>query len=303
MEEIVLVKPCVKCGAQDRYVDGKCKPCVRQMAKLRAIAYTATPCTRACPGCGCTERTIEGKCKACVSARSRARNASHPKPRQDPAKKKEWNSAFKLANPDYNAKYKRARKLEDPEKVRREAREYYATLQTQPEKSEKRKESQKSWREDNKDKVSAQKLRWRLANPISRNECRKRYRESTSGRVAIRMYRGTREALENARAYSNAYRKLNRGKIRIWNQNRRSKLRSCGTLSADLAERLLILQRGYCPCCSEVLGGVYHLDHIVPIALGGVNEDWNIQLLTPRCNMQKGSMHPVDFMQRRGFLL
>lgn len=46
-----------------------------------------------------------------------------------------------------------------------------------------------------------------------------------------------------------------------------------------------------------------HLDHIVPVAMGGPNIDENIQLLRQRCNNQKHSKHPVDFMQQRGFLL
>ena len=35
------------------------------------------------------------------------------------------------------------------------------------------------------------------------------------------------------------------------------------------AAKLFRLQRGKCPCCSKPLGNNYHLDHIMPIALGG----------------------------------
>lgn len=41
----------------------------------------------------------------------------------------------------------------------------------------------------------------------------------------------------------------------------------------------------------------------MPLALGGANEDWNIQLLRQRCNNQKKAKHPVDFMQSKGYLL
>lgn len=73
--------------------------------------------------------------------------------------------------------------------------------------------------------------------------------------------------------------------------------------SKGLAERLFRLQRGKCACCKKPLGSDYHLDHIMPLALGGVNEDSNIQLLRAKCNMQKHTVHPVEFMQQRGFLL
>ena len=90
----------------------------------------------------------------------------------------------------------------------------------------------------------------------------------------------------------------------IYAQNRRArKLDAGGKLSKDLAKRLFKLQRGKCACCGKPLGDNYHLDHIMPLALGGTNEDSNIQLLRAECNMQKHAKHPVDFMQERGFLL
>lgn len=55
--------------------------------------------------------------------------------------------------------------------------------------------------------------------------------------------------------------------------------------------------------CGKPLGDAYHLDHVMPLALGGSNTDDNMQLLRDRCNLQKHAKHPVDFMQERGFLL
>lgn len=74
-------------------------------------------------------------------------------------------------------------------------------------------------------------------------------------------------------------------------------------LSKGLREKLMASQRGLCVCCGEILGENAHLDHIMPIALGGSNTDDNMQLLRQRCNNQKHAKHPVDFMQSRGFLL
>jgi 5-methylcytosine-specific restriction endonuclease McrA len=45
------------------------------------------------------------------------------------------------------------------------------------------------------------------------------------------------------------------------------------------------------------------MDHIVPLYLGGLNVDSNIQLLRAKCNLQKNKKHPVDFMRSKGFLL
>lgn len=96
-----------------------------------------------------------------------------------------------------------------------------------------------------------------------------------------------------------------RATSRISSHNRRAlKLVSGEKLSAGLAEKLFKLQRGKCACgCGQPLGDDYHLDHNMPLALGGEHADDNIQLLRKTCNLHKSAKHPVDFMQQRGFLL
>ncbi len=90
---------------------------------------------------------------------------------------------------------------------------------------------------------------------------------------------------------------------RTYHQNRRARKRaSGGVISPDLAERLFKLQRGKCACCKQPLGNDYHLDHIMPLALGGTNTDDNIQLLRAKCNLQKSAKHPIDYMRENGFL-
>lgn len=125
--------------------------------------------------------------------------------------------------------------------------------------------------------------------------------------------------IEKVRATTDAWQSLNRYKVReataawakanpenrrINEHNRRARKRvSGGNLSPDLAVRLYKLQKGKCACCGKKLGDNYHLDHIIPIVLGGSNTDDNIQLLRARCNLQKHAKHPIDFMQQKGFLL
>jgi len=77
-----------------------------------------------------------------------------------------------------------------------------------------------------------------------------------------------------------------------------------GELSKNLVAKLFKLQGGQCACgCGGDLGEDYHLDHRMPLALGGSNTDGNMQLLRKRCNLRKGAKHPIKFMQENGFLL
>lgn len=105
---------------------------------------------------------------------------------------------------------------------------------------------------------------------------------------------------ENRRSWNKANPELRK----IYRQTRRAlKSFNGGVLSKGLVGKLLKLQRGLCACCSKPLGDNYNLDHIMPLALGGANEDWNIQLLRETCNKEKHAKHPVDFMRSRGFLI
>ena len=136
-------------------------------------------------------------------------------------------------------------------------------------------------------------------------EWKKQYREQNKARIAE--YRASHYAAnaDEYRQYAADWAKQNPEACRINEQNRRARKReNGGKLSKGLAERLFKLQRGKCACgCRQALGSDYHMDHIMPLALGGSNTDDNIQLLRSTCNQQKHSKHPIDFMRQRGYLL
>lgn len=118
---------------------------------------------------------------------------------------------------------------------------------------------------------------------------------------------------ERAKAWARAHPEHVKQKIIEWrannpeavkvNYHNRREREKTGRLSRGLAKKLFFSQKGKCPCCGLPLGSDYHLDHIIPLFLGGLNVDSNIQLLRAKCNLQKNKKHPVDFMQEKGFLL
>lgn len=109
---------------------------------------------------------------------------------------------------------------------------------------------------------------------------------------------------EKAKAAGIKWRSANPETRRIISNNRRArKCANGGRLSPGLAEKLFRLQRGKCACCRVSIADGSHLDHRIPLALEGPNEDWNMQLLCAPCNLSKGAKHPNDFMRQRGFLL
>jgi hypothetical protein len=132
---------------------------------------------------------------------------------------------------------------------------------------------QRAYREKHVDRENERARVWATENPDRSKELRKNY-------------------------YKNNKVKFTQNSI-----ERRSKLAKTGRLTVGLEKRLFKLQKGKWACCGDYLGDNYHLDHIMPLALGGSNTDDNIQLLKAWCNLSKHAKHPVDFMQSKGFLI
>jgi len=161
--------------------------------------------------------------------------------------------------------------------------------------------------------------KWQKANPEKAADYKRKYRESNLEKVAESSRKWAeanreselkrkREYYEDNRdqyaAIARKWRCANPERHREINQNRRAKIKgNGGKLSKDIVQKLLTLQKGKCVCCGASLGNDYHLDHIIPLALGGMNDDFNVQLLTPKCNMSKGSKHPIDYMRSKGKLI
>ncbi len=141
----------------------------------------------------------------------------------------------------------------------------------------------------NKEKLLAANAKWRIENKEL---------------VAASKVKWAQENREKCKESVQRYQRANPDVVKRNQQNRSARKRNAGgQISHGLEVKLFKLQRGKCACCGLPLGDNYHLDHIMPIALGGQNIDSNMQLLRASCNHQKSAKHPIAFMQSRGFLL
>lgn len=176
-----------------------------------------------------------------------------------------------------------------------------------------------AWRLANRDKVKATASAWLAANADKAKATFVAWRSANIDRIRAQTAAWTAANKEKTKAYSAEWSAANFSrrkatsalwvaanpeKRRVYMQNRRARKSAVGgKLSVGLAEKLFRLQKGKCPCCGLQLGDNYHMDHKMPLALGGEHADDNMQLLTASCNLKKHTAHPVDFMQSRGFLL
>lgn len=169
---------------------------------------------------------------------------------------------------------------------------------------DKKRASHDKWAAANPDKAKAASAAWARANPDKVNARGAKWRAANPEKVIARISRWQKANPEKHNASCARWSAANPDVRRINRQNRRArKIANGGRLSPGLTEKLFKLQRGKCACCHVSLDGGNHLDHVIPLALEGPNEDWNMQLLCGPCNLSKGAKHPVEFMQQRGFLL
>lgn len=161
---------------------------------------------------------------------------------------------------------------------------------------------------DNREQIKARRDKYRAENAekvkASRRASEVKRRSKYPDRVRAQQLKYYKVNADKCREKSRSWAKRNQERRRIVQQNRLARKRiNGGELSKDIVARLYELQRGRCACCKRPLGDNCHLDHIMPIALGGAHTDDNVQLLRAECNVKKGAKHPVEFMQRKGFLL
>lgn len=232
---------------------------------------------KTCKKCGGTVYYNNRQCKACSDAASSRWKRAHKE------KSRAWSKAWDDAN--------RERKKESATK----------RLEIYPERV---RESQRKWREKNPEKIREYTRKWIEANAERAAAVRKAWVSKNAEKVNEYSVKWRSLNQEKHKAATKRWGEANQELLRIYRHDRRArKIAVGGKLSKGLVDRLFKLQRGKCACCGLPLGGSYHLDHIMPLVLGGPNTDSNIQLLRQSCNSQKCAKHPVDFMQERGFLL
>lgn len=128
----------------------------------------------------------------------------------------------------------------------------------------------------------AKKINPTICNLCRKKESRKRHREKEKQRNP-----------EKYKARQNVRRRNREAKIKI----------NGGRHTASDILNLLSAQKYKCAVCKKSISKDYHVDHVMPLALGGSNAKDNLQLLCPLCNKSKHAKHPVDFMQELGFLI
>ena len=162
----------------------------------------------------------------------------------------------------------------------------------------------KAYREANKERKRATDAAYLERNrEKNRQQCKARYHAKKAEHAAMckRYYEANKDAIREKRK---AWRLENPEVRRALHRKRRAqKNGNGGTHTADDIKRLFALQCGKCAICFKSIKKERHVDHILPLALGGSNGPENLQLTCRLCNNRKHAKHPLDFARELGRLL
>ena len=155
------------------------------------------------------------------------------------------------------------------------------------------KDCRRAYRNANKERIAANRRAYHIAN-----------RDAISKKLLAWRIANPEKHAENVRAF----RKANPGKSAEYNRNRRARILKAEGVHDDSDVKLIFdKQRGMCASCGARLSvegnNKFHIDHIVPLALGGSNWPDNLQCLCRRCNLSKGFSDPVEWANRNGKLI
>lgn len=144
----------------------------------------------------------------------------------------------------------------------------------------------KQYHERNRDKKISVARSWYAENKQIALERQKAYRE---GKPL------TEEQRERKRFKANERKALDPEKYSRLKRYQHLKRRAAGDVALEDCQDLMA--NPICASCGS--DDHIEIDHILPIALGGTSERFNLQLLCRPCNRSKGCKHPDDWKGRR----
>lgn len=159
----------------------------------------------------------------------------------------------------------------------------------------------KNWAKENREDLRKYHTKWRRENE---DHVRTRARDN-----ARRLRRSSPEKFA-AKAMVYYYKKMldptfrEAQSLRSSSQSAKRRLAE-GSFTADDVKKILTRQKNKCAECGASVKKKTdrHIDHVMPIKLGGSNWPSNLQILCKKCNLTKGAKHPIDWANSRGRLL
>lgn len=153
---------------------------------------------------------------------------------------------------------------------------------------------------EHKEEVQLKVKEYEIKNSEIISTRRKLYRDTEAAKE-IKM-KWNLENKESIKETSKLYRKLHREEFNTYKRNRNAlKLQNGGTHTVEDILAIYNCQQGLCFYCGTSVEEIYHVDHVIPIILGGFNGAENLVITCPSCNLTKNAKHPLEFMGEEAY--
>jgi hypothetical protein len=158
---------------------------------------------------------------------------------------------------------------------------------------ERKKQLDKQYYENNKDKVSAYQKQWKAENPEKARKTWVAYYETNKEIIKERSAKWAKENREKDYANKRKYVQNNKPKYAHYQSVRRArKLEATPIWLTSLDLHNIETEYKLAAWCSEVMGEAYEVDHIVPLQgkqVCGLHVPWNLRVISGKDNKMKGN--------------
>lgn len=161
-------------------------------------------------------------------------------------------------------------------------------------------ERNKKWRTENPEAKKAMDAEYKRLNHDKVVMYKKKHYELNATKIKKRSVDWANDNREHVRERERV-RHQQHPELRVNAKAKRRERIGNDRLPYGTVPALMKSQNGLCACCGQPLIK-YHVDHIMPLALGGRNIVENVQLLLPRCNHKKYAKHPDIWKAEKGLI-
>lgn len=154
---------------------------------------------------------------------------------------------------------------------------------------EDRKAHRKRYYQQNRERLDAQNKAWFEANKDRHRGYTRKWRENNADKIREYSVRYQEENLERIREANRKHYQNNKDAAFARAATRRARKR--GAFVERVSPQVVFdRDEGVCQICKEPIGDqVWHIDHVIPLAKGGLHCYANVQLSHGICNLQKHS--------------
>jgi hypothetical protein len=210
---------------------------------------------------------------------------------------KEQARIWRKKNPDKHRESCLTWKLKHHDLIQKRNKEFWAANKTECSKKV------KIWRNANAERVTETTKLWRKKHPDKVKAWIKKSYAKHSEKIKAYNAKWAKANPDKKRKYNQKWAKNNPEMLKARNHKRRMLKASGPSDKSSIIQENLKKVPNKCYWCGKSLNKNWHMDHVIPLCLGGSHTSANIVKSCPTCNHSKGGKHPAKWKAVRQLVM